>query len=367
MMILRQENNMKQVFIIAEAGVNHNGSLTKAKRLIDVAAQAGADAVKFQTFLAHRIVSKNAAKAEYQKVTTDETESQLEMIKKLELKESDHRKLIEHCLSRKIQFLSAPFDLESIELLAGTFDLPCLKIPSGEITDAPFLLAAAQSGKNVILSTGMSTLEEIEVALGVLAFGYAGLKKRPASADFKKAYCSKRGRRLLKEKVILLHCTTEYPTPFDEVNLKAMETMRKAFGLPVGLSDHTRGIAVAIAATALEAVVIEKHFTLDHSLPGPDHRASLEPEELKEMIKSIRQVEKALGSSRKNPTASEIKNLRIVRKSIVAAEQIQKGDLYSHLNITCKRPGNGISPMKYWELLDKPSRKKYARDELIKI
>ncbi len=364
-MIAGPQNKAKPIFIIAEAGVNHNGSIKIAKKLIDVAARASADAVKFQTFQADKIISKYAPKAEYQKMSTAETESQLEMVKKLELTEGGHRQLIEYCQSRKIQFLSTPFDLESINLLTQKFALPSLKIPSGEITDAPFLLAAAKTGKNIILSTGMSTLKEVADALGVLAFGYAGLSNKPAIAAFKKAYYSGKGQRLLKEKVILLHCTTEYPAPFDEVNLKAMETLRKTFGLPVGLSDHTQGIAVSIAAAALGAAVIEKHFTLDRNLPGPDHKASLEPDELYAMIRSIRQVEKAMGSLQKKPTVSEIKNLYVARKSLVAAQPIHKGDVFSPLNLAFKRPGTGISPMKYWELLGKRSAKNYYEDELI--
>lgn len=359
------KSNQKACYIIAEAGVNHNGNIKMAKKLIDVAMWAGANAVKFQTFQADKIISKYAPKADYQKRTTSETESQLEMVKKLELNEDAHFQLIEYCKSKKIQFISTPFDLESIELLVSTFDLPCLKIPSGEITDAPFLLAAAQTGKNIILSTGMSTLGEVEDALGVLAFGYAGLKSKPAIAAFKRAYCSPKGQRLLQKKVVLLHCTTEYPAPFDEVNLKAMETMRKTFRLPVGFSDHTRGIGISIAAVALGATVIEKHFTLDRNLSGPDHKASLDPEELKEMIMSIRQVEQSLGSSQKNPTVSEIKNLHVVRKSLVAARPIHKGEFFSPSNITFKRPGNGIPPMRYWDLLGKRSGKTYIEDELI--
>lgn len=358
---------MNHTYIIAEAGVNHNGDIEMAKQLIDVAADAGADAVKFQTFKAEKVISKYAPKAEYQKKTTAETESQLDMVKKLELDEAAHYILIEYCRLRNIEFLSTPFDFESIDLLAHKLNLPRLKIPSGEITNGPYLLHIAKTGKPVILSTGMSTLGEVETALGVLAFGYLANPDKPSLKTFQDSFCSEEGRKTLKEKVILLHCTTEYPAPFAEVNLRAMETIRIAFGLPVGLSDHTPGIAVPIAAVALGATVIEKHFTLDRNLSGPDHSASLEPDELTVMIKSIRQIEKAMGRSQKKPTVSEIKNLGIARKSLVAAAQINQGDVFSPSNIACKRPGTGISPMRYWELLNKKSPKNYFQDELIKL
>lgn len=354
-------------YIIAEAGVNHNGSLALAKQLIDVAAEAGADAVKFQTFRAERLVSKSAPKAEYQTKTTDVSESQFEMIKKLELDETAHRLLIEHCRKRGIQFLSTPFDLESIDLLTNIFDLPILKLPSGEITNAPLLLKAAQTGKPVILSTGMSTLGEIESALGVLAFGYIEDAGSPSLEAFQKAFCSERGQRTLKEKVTLLHCTTEYPAPFNEVNLKAMDTMRNAFGLPVGFSDHTSGISIAVGAVARGAAAIEKHFTLDRNLPGPDHKASLEPHELKSMIELIRQVEISLGSGLKLPAMSELKNIQIARKSLVAAKAIRKGEMLTAGNIGVKRPGTGISPLFYWELLGKEANRDYSQDEMLDL
>jgi len=365
-MMAKRENRQKSVYIIAEAGVNHNGSVEMAKELIDVAAEACADAVKFQTFKAEKVISKHAPKAEYQEKTTAETESQLEMVKKLELDEEAHRILIEHCQSRDIQFLSTPFDFDSIYLLAHKLELPRLKIPSGEITNGPYLLHIARTGKPVILSTGMSTLGEIETALGVLAFGYLSIKERPSLKKFHDAYCSESGRKMIEERVILLHCTTEYPAPFEEVNLRAMETMRSAFGLPVGLSDHTPGIAVPIAAVALGAVVIEKHFTLDCNLPGPDHKASLEPDELKAMVTAIRQVETALGNGQKIPSPSEWKNREIARKSLMAAQSIREGKIFTEDNLTMKRPGSGISPMFYWDLLGKKSNTDYSEDELIK-
>jgi len=356
---------MNYTYIIAEAGVNHNGSIDMAKQLIDVAANAGADAVKFQTFKAEKVVSKYAPKAYYQKKTTAETETQLDMIKKLELDESAHSILIEHCHVRNIEFLSTPFDFESIDLLARKLNLQHIKIPSGEITNGPYLLCVAQTGKPVILSTGMSTLGEVEMALGVLAYGYLDKQDKPSLQSFQDAYCSEAGRNVLKEKVILLHCTTEYPAPFDDVNLRVMEILRTAFGLPVGLSDHTPGIAVPIAAVALGAAVIEKHFTLDRNLPGPDHKASLEPDELKVMVKAIRNVELALGKGQKIPTLSELNNREVARKSLVAATVIRKGDKFSAANLTMKRPAKGLSPMKYWELIDQETSNDYEVDEII--
>jgi N-acetylneuraminate synthase len=352
-------------YIIAEAGVNHNGSLEMAKRLIDAAAAAGADAVKFQTFQADKVASRRAPKANYQKKAAGEMETQFEMLKRLELDEQAHRLLIAHCRKRKIQFLSTPFDLQSIGLLARVFDLPCLKIASGEITNGPYLLKIAQTGKPVILSTGMSTLGEIEEALGVLAFGYAGGEGKPSRKGFRMAFASDQGQAALREKVRLLHCTTEYPAPFEEVNLNALATLRGAFGLPVGLSDHTAGIAVAIAAVALGAAIIEKHFTLDRCLPGPDHAASLEPPALREMVLAIRQVEAAMGSSGKRPVRSELGNREAVRKSLVAASPLPQGELFSAENLAAKRPGTGISPLCYWDLLGRRADRDYEADEMI--
>lgn len=356
-----------RVYIIAEAGVNHNGSLALAKQLVDVAAKAEADVVKFQTFHAEKVISKSAPKALYQTKTTDKSESQLEMVKKLELDEAAHLALIEHCRRRGIQFLSTPFDLDSVDLLANTLDLPRLKIPSGEITNGPLLLKAASTGKPVILSTGMSTLGEIETALGVLAYGYTQKASTPSLAAFQKAYYSEKGQRALQKNVVLLHCTTEYPAPFADVNLRAMDNLHTSFGLPVGLSDHTQGLAIPIAAVARGATVIEKHFTLDRNLPGPDQKASLEPAELKAMVQSIRQVEEALGSLLKIPATSEIKNKNIARKSIVAACNIKAGEIFTSANLTAKRPGAGLSPMLSWELLGKKAERDYQADEVIKL
>lgn len=354
-----------KTFIIAEAGVNHNGSLDLARQLVDAAADAGADAVKFQTFRADRLVSGSAPKAEYQKATTGESESQFEMLKRLELDLKAHQELLEHCAKLGIQFLSTPFDQESADLLAVTLDLPLLKLPSGEITNAPLLLKAARSGKPIILSTGMADLGDIETALGVLAFGYMHHEGLPGEAAFRAAYADQQGQRVLREKVALLHCTTEYPAPFADVNLRAMGTLSAAFGLRVGFSDHTQGIAVPIAAAALGAEIIEKHFTLDRTLPGPDHKASLEPDELKQMVTAIRQVELALGTPRKHPAPSEIANSAVARKSIVAARGIKAGEPFSEENLCIKRPGTGIPPLRYWEMLGRPAGRDYAADELV--
>lgn len=351
--------------IIAEAGVNHNGSLTMAKQLVDVAAEAGADAVKFQTFKAASFVSSRAPKADYQKCVTDKGESQMEMLRKCELDEDAFKEIIEQCHKRGIEFLSTPFDFESIDLLVSKFGLSRIKLSSGEITNGPLLLKVAQTHKPLILSTGMSTLGEVELALGVLAFGYMQSSNLPSFEAFHEAYGSEKGQQSLREKVVLLHCTTAYPAPFSEVNLMAMDTLYSAFQLPVGLSDHTLGIAVAVAAVACGASIIEKHFTLDRSLPGPDHKSSLVPDELKAMVHSIREVESSLGNPYKVPARSELKNRIIVRKSLVAAKDIRKGEVFAAENLTFKRPGNGYSPMTYWSLLGHRAKKDYARDELV--
>lgn len=353
--------------IIAEAGVNHNGSISMAKELIDVAADAGADFVKFQTFKAEKIISRVAPKAEYQMRTTDESETQLEMVKKLELDADAHKELIDHCIKRDIQFLSTPFDIESVTLLVETLNLSQLKISSGEITNAPLLLTIARTGKPVILSTGMSNLGDIEQALSVLAYGYLQPTEKPTAADFNLAYFSPEGQNILRDKVTLLHCTTEYPAPYEDVNLKVMDTLKSAFNLPIGYSDHTQGIVVPLAAVALGATVIEKHFTLNRNLPGPDHKASLEPNELRDMVQGIRQVEAATGGARKIPSPDELKNRLIARKSIVATTSIKAGEHFTEKNITTKRPGTGMSPLQYWELLGRLATKDYTQDEMISL
>lgn len=355
-------------YIIAEAGVNHNGDLNLAKQLIDVAAEAGADAVKFQTFRAEQLVSRNAPKAEYQARTTDKAESQFEMIRKLELTESDHEMLIAHAQARGITFLSTPFDAPGLHLLTKRFGLQTIKIPSGEITNAPFLLAIARAAQRVIVSTGMSTLADVEAALGVLAFGFtAPVTATPQRGDFEHAFGSETGQQALRDRVTLLHCTTEYPAPFVEVNLRAMDTLASAFGLPVGYSDHTPGIHISLAAVARGALVIEKHFTLDRDLPGPDHKASLEPGELRELVRQIREIEAALGDGIKRPTASEWKNRDVARKSLVAAKAIQAGEIFTEENLACKRPGTGVSPLAYWQTLGKTARRSYNADEALDV
>ncbi|ELP6346707.1 N-acetylneuraminate synthase [Campylobacter upsaliensis] len=330
---------MKKVLIIAEAGVNHNGDINLAKKLIEQAAKAGADVVKFQTFKANSCVSVSAKKAKYQLETTAKEESQLEMIQKLELSYESHFELMKHCKKHGIAFLSTPFDLESVEFLRG-LDLPYFKIPSGEITNLPYLKAVAKCKKRVLLSTGMANLGEIEATLTIL-------------------------RKNGTKNITLLHCNTEYPTPFEDVNLNALKTLKEAFKLEVGYSDHTEGIVASLGAVALGAVVIEKHFTLDKTMEGPDHRASLEFEELKALCKGIRELEKALGSGIKKASKSEAKNKIIARKSLVAKREIQKGEKFSEQNLTTKRPGSGISAMRYEEYLGKRALKTYKKDELI--
>lgn len=332
-----------KTLIIAEAGVNHNGDLEMARRLIDAAAEAGADLVKFQTFSADRLVTKHAKKAEYQNKTTDSGESQHAMIRKLELTRGMHEDLMAHCKLRGIGFFSTGFDIESIDLLAG-LGLECFKIPSGEITNLPYLRHIGHYGKAVMLSTGMAKLGEIEAALDVL-------EQSGTSRD----------------RITVLHCTTEYPTPMIDVNLRAMLTLRNAFGVQVGYSDHTHGIEIAGAAVALGASVIEKHFTLDRNLPGPDHKASLEPDELKAMVAAIRNIERALGDGIKRPSISEAKNMPVVRKSLVAARVIKEGETFDASNIAVKRPGTGLSPMRWDEVLGRKASRDFAPDELIEI
>lgn len=355
---------MTGAMVIAEAGVNHNGDIDLAHALIEAAAAAGADVVKFQTFVPEELVSRHARKAAYQERTTGAAESQLDMVRRLALAPSDYPLLADHARARGIGFLSTPFDLPSLDLLARDMGLDPIKLPSGEITNGPFLLATARTGAGIILSTGMSTLDEVQTALGVLAFGYLGLDA-PSPARFAEAFASAEGRAALAAKVSLLHCTTEYPAPFDDVNLAAMDTLRDAFGLPVGLSDHTPGIAVPIAAVARGATIVEKHFTLDRDLPGPDHKASLVPAELADMIIAIRQVARAIGSGVKAPAPSEVKNMPIARKSVVARRPIRTGEIFTAEMLTTKRPGDGLSPMRLWGLLGRPATRDYQADEQI--
>ena len=328
------------VYIIAEAGVNHNGDFNTACRLVDAAKEAGVDCIKFQTFKSGNLVSRNAQKAEYQKKNTDDS-SQQDMLKKLELSFEQFLGLKEYCDKVGLCFLSTPFDFESIDFLAS-IDMPFWKIPSGEITNLPYLIALAKTGKPVVMSTGMCDMSEIKAAIDLLKDN--GTKK-----------------------IKLLHCNTEYPTPFEDVNLLAMQTMRDAFGLEVGYSDHTKGIEVPVAAVALGATIIEKHFTLDRNMEGPDHKASLEPDELKAMVSSIRHIEQALGSGEKTPSPSERKNITVARKSIVAKSSIKAGDILTESNITVKRPGTGISPMRWFDVLGTRAVKDFEEDELITI
>jgi N,N'-diacetyllegionaminate synthase len=332
-----------KALIIAEAGVNHNGDPARARELIDVAAAAGADRVKFQTFSADRLVTTSAAKASYQARATDGNESQHAMLRRLELSRAMHVELIAYCKTRGIQFFSTGFDLDSVALLAE-LGADCFKIPSGEITNLPYLRGVGRYGKPVILSTGMSGLDEVEAALAALE--QSGTPR---------------------SRITVLQCTTEYPAPMAEVNLRAMLTIRDACGVAVGYSDHTAGIEAAIAAVALGASVIEKHFTLDRNLPGPDHKASLEPAELQALVKAVRNVECALGDGVKRPTASELKNRLVARKSIVAARSIAAGEIFSADNLTAKRPGTGMSPMRWDELLGRKAPRGFAADELIEL
>lgn len=330
---------MGRIFIIAEAGDNHNGSLELAFQLVDKAAEAGADCVKFQTFVTEEVISKRAEKAEYQKESTGAEESQYEMVKKLELTFDNFRQLQQYAKEKGLMFLSTPFDIPSVDFLES-IDVPYFKIPSGEITNLPYLIRIAQTGRDIILSTGMAEMDEIETAVTIL-------KKHGAGG------------------ISLLHCNTEYPTPMEDVNLRAMLTLKEKFGVRVGYSDHTKGIEVPIAAAALGAEIIEKHFTLDHNMEGPDHKASLEPDELKAMVRGIRNIEKALGSGIKTASGSEKKNLDIARKSIVARKRIVKGEMFTEENLAVKRPGSGISPMKWYEVIGMKAVRDFDEDEMI--
>lgn len=352
--------------IIAEAGVNHNGDEALAFQLIDPAYQAGADIVKFQTFKAKNLVTEEAQQADYQIANTQKKESQLAMLQRLELPYELHHKLINHCHKLGIEFLSTAFDTESLIFLVNDLGLKRLKIPSGELTNAPLVLEHARTGCELIVSTGMASLAEVEAALGVIAFGYTQKNNIPPSLEeFQKAYISKAGQEALKQKVTLLHCTTEYPAPMEEVNLRAMDTLASAFNLTVGYSDHSQGITIPVAAVARGAKLIEKHFTLSKSMEGPDHKASLEPDELASMITAIRQVETALGSSVKAATSSEEKNKVVARKSLVAVTAINTGERFTTDNIAIKRPGSGLSPYRYWELLSRFATQSYSAGDLI--
>ena len=354
------------VTIIAEAGVNHNGDEKLAFQLVDFAHEAGADIVKFQTFKAKNLATEGALQANYQANNTGKLESQLSMLARLELPYDAHYRLVEHCAKLGIEFLSTAFDAESLDFLANGLGLKRLKIPSGEITNAPLVLAHARTGRDLIISTGMSTLGEIEAALGVVAFGYTiSSEVAPSIQAFQAAYVSEAGKKALKDKITLLHCTTEYPAPLAEINLRAMNTLGSAFGFPVGYSDHSEGNVIAVAAVARGAVLIEKHFTLDKQMEGPDHKASLDPKELADMIQAIRNVELALGDGIKAPYPSELRNQAVARKSIIAARDITAGRIFTSDDLTTKRPGNGQSPYDFWKLLTMVSSKDYKAGELI--
>lgn len=332
---------MSKIFVIAEAGVNHNGDIVIAKKLIDVAAQAGADAVKFQTFKTENLVCKSAQKAAYQKEMTDKSETQFDMLKRLELTDDMHKELMHYCKQKGIMFLSTPFDIESLYFLVQC-GINIIKIPSGEITNYPYLREVGKTKKKVIISSGMSTFDEVNSAVKVLKINGS-------------------------EDITVLHCNTEYPTPYADVNLRAMLTLRDKLRVSVGYSDHTQGIEVSIAAAALGAMVIEKHFTIDKSLDGPDHKASLEPSELRAMVKAIRNIELALGRDEKEPSNSESRNINIVRKSITAKCNILKGEIFTEKNLTTKRPGTGISPMNWNEVIGKKAKRDFKEDEQIEI
>lgn len=333
----------KPILIIAEAGVNHNGDIAMAKRLVDVAADAGADIVKFQTFSADRLATHQTKKADYQRLNSDAAETQYQMLRRLELSKSMHHEIIEHCTKRNIEFLSTGFDIESINFLMN-LGIKLFKIPSGEITNLPYLQHIGQFKLPIIMSTGMATMIEIEEAINVLE--KAGTPK---------------------SKITVLHCTTEYPASINEVNLRAMQSIKKAFDIEIGYSDHTLGIEISIAAAAMGATVIEKHFTLDKNSQGPDHLASLEPHELKSMIDSVRNIEDAMGNGIKSPSDKEKKNMLVARKSIVASKDIMKNEIFTTENLTTKRPGTGISPMKLEKVIGKTAIKNFSKDEIITI
>ncbi|GBL19960.1 N,N'-diacetyllegionaminic acid synthase [Acidimicrobiaceae bacterium] len=358
--------NSPNTFIIAEAGVNHNGSIDLARSLIDAAVVAKADAVKFQSFVASSIVTTSARKAEYQIAQTGGQESQLEMLQRLELSHAQQRELFDYCKKSGIEFLSTPFDSESLKFLVSDLKLSTIKVGSGELTNAPFLLEVARCTDKLILSTGMSTIDEIELALGVVAFGMSANKTSEPSTDAcKKALVNDAGRQALRQRVTLLHCTTDYPTSPADINLRAMLTLSEKFNCQVGLSDHSIGTHIAVGAVAMGATIIEKHLTTSRDLAGPDHKASLEPDEFKKLVANIRDIEIAFGSAEKTPTANETKNQQVARRSIVASKAIKSGEVFTTENIVVKRPGTGQSPFKYWDLLGTKSTRDIAANELI--
>lgn len=362
---MSSEMEKRGVFVIAEAGVNHNGSLKLAQQLIDAAVDAGADAVKFQSFRADALVSAAAPRASYQARNQPGNDNQLDMLKRLELDETAQHALREHATARGIEFMSTPFDERSLDFLVEQLGMARIKIASGEITNGPFLLRAARKRLPMIVSTGMSTIDEIKEALGVIAFGFIDNGEPRDRRAFAEAYASPVGKSELARRVTLLHCTSDYPAKASEINLRAMETLVSRFSLPVGLSDHSAGIAIPIAAVARGACTLEKHFTLDRTLPGPDHRASLEPKELAAMVSGIRDTLAAIGTSEKAPTPSEIETRPVARRSLVAAREIRKGERIGEDDIAAKRPGTGISPMYYWDWVGRVASKDYQKDDLL--
>lgn len=355
-----------RTLIIAEAGVNHNGDRDRALALVGAAARAGADVVKFQSFRADKLATAGAAKASYQQVTTGSDQSQLEMLRALELSEEDEERIARACSAAGITYMSTPFDAESATHLVGRIGVSTLKVGSGDLTNAPLLLHMARFRMPIFLSTGMATLAEVEQALGIIAFGFrSGVGAHPTSSEISRLLCDRGVWTELRAKVTLLHCTTEYPADPPSINLRAIATMRSAFGLPVGFSDHSRGIHIAAAAVALGATVIEKHITLDRNLPGPDHRASIEPAELAAMTASIRDVEMALGDGLKLPAREEIGNRVVARRSLVAMRAIQAGERFTEENLGAKRPGGGVPPIEYWSYLGRAAQRSYAANEAL--
>ena len=357
----------KRCFFIAEAGVNHNGNLDTAKKLIEVAAEAGADAVKFQTFYANKLVTKTASKASYQADLTGREQSQFSMLKSLELSEDNFLELGEFADQHNIEFMSTAFDGQSLEFLVSEVGVRRLKIPSGEITNGPFLLEHARKGLPLIMSTGMATIDEIHDALSVLAFGASNDQncRAPTKRLLAQAYEHERSKDWWGDRITLLHCTSEYPAPLEEINLRALHSMSENFGLPCGYSDHSEGVEVSIAAAALGATVIEKHFTLDKTLPGPDHMASLDPKELALLVRGIHSVTIALGSDVKKVGVAEAKNISMVRRGLYASKDIYKSESFTSENVICLRPANGKSPMEFWQIMGQPALKNYRKGDPI--
>lgn len=357
-----------RTWIIAEAGVNHNGSRERALALVEAAVRAGADVVKFQSFRADRLVTSTATTARYQKAAIGNDQSQFEMLRALELSDDDVAVIAQACKRAGIAFMSTPFDAESATYLVRAIGVATLKVGSGDLTNAPLLLHLARFGLPIVLSTGMSTLNEVAEALSVLVFGYTEPHdKFPRAFSFQAILKQEDPWSILRNRVTLLHCTTEYPAPPSSVNLRAMATMRETFGLPVGFSDHTQGIHIPVAAVALGASVIEKHFTLDRNLPGPDHLASLEPDELAAMVTAIRDTERAMGDGRKVPAAEEMANAPIARRSLVTLKPVRRGETFTADNLGVKRPGSGVPPIRYWDFLGKPADRDYVADALVEL